>query len=175
MHHAQLRECHVSKDSGHSAPMTHARADILPLRSPHSKSSHPRFFLPYFFSIRLAAFFAFSSIWFCLLVNCSSTVLVERPGARPDAVPPHLVPEFVVCLQDGLYRCAVRKERPFSTGVLLVGQPLHLVAILWCNRFCGRWGRPGRVRQDQWSGLSCGAVSDSGNGVAAKNHGSTPQ
>src|ERR1035437_3633059 len=48
----------VSSDSFHSEPVTHANADILPLNSPHSKSSHPKFFFPYFFSILFAAFLA---------------------------------------------------------------------------------------------------------------------
>ena len=36
----------MSSDPSHSMPSTHARADILPLSSPHSKSSEPRFSRP---------------------------------------------------------------------------------------------------------------------------------
>ena len=55
----------VSRDSFHSALITHTRADIRPLSRPHSKSSHPRFFLPYLASIRLAASIAFLRTGFC--------------------------------------------------------------------------------------------------------------
>ena len=46
---------YVSRDASQSVPNTQANADILPLSSPHSKSSQPRFSSPYFFSIAAAA------------------------------------------------------------------------------------------------------------------------
>jgi hypothetical protein len=46
---------HVSSDFSHSAPLTHDRADTLPLSKPHSKSSQPRVSMPYLSSSRLLA------------------------------------------------------------------------------------------------------------------------
>ena len=55
---SQFRVVQVSSDSSHSLPITQESADSLPLKSPHSKSSQPRFFRPYLRSMRFAAFFA---------------------------------------------------------------------------------------------------------------------
>lgn len=61
----QILSHQVSKDSSHSAPRTHDKADIRPLKRPQSKSSQPRFFFPYFLSMRRAAFIAVSKTCFC--------------------------------------------------------------------------------------------------------------
>jgi len=67
--------CYVSRYSSHSAPVTHASAESLPLSRPHSKSSHSRISRPYFSSIARACFFApFSSS------NCSS-LKVDVPAS----------------------------------------------------------------------------------------------
>ena len=53
----------VSSDSSHSEPSTHDNADRRPLGNPHSKSFQPRFFLPYFRSMRRAALKPLSGIF----------------------------------------------------------------------------------------------------------------
>ena len=74
-----------------SVPSTHDKADILPLSSPHSKSSQPRFSRPYFSSISAAFLLACSRISCCPSRSCSSP---DSSLLEPDlvAVPPDLVP-----------------------------------------------------------------------------------
>ena len=43
----------VSRESAHSAPLTHLSADKRPHNNPHSNSDQPRFSRPYFSAIRI--------------------------------------------------------------------------------------------------------------------------
>jgi hypothetical protein len=65
----------VSSDSSHSEPRTQDNAESLPLSKPHSKSSHPKLFLPYFRSMRRAALRAVAKIGFWASVRVSWPVL----------------------------------------------------------------------------------------------------
>ena len=118
---------YVSRDSSHSAPNTHDRADIRPLSQPLSKSSQPRFSRPYFSSIRAAASEAILNMAASSSDRGSSPLsTLCRQILMP--VPPDLVPQLVVAAKD-LLVVTTQEKWPDVTGAVLVGNPFNLVAV----------------------------------------------
>jgi hypothetical protein len=127
--------------------MTHASADSFPLNSPHSKSSQPRFFLPYFRSMRRAAFFAFSKTGFCASVNGSAPVLIRYSQFCDGSTRPY--PKTLFSRPESPYRYAAESS---ATHCLAPRHPatIPLCRLPRCSRLCSRSAQPLPAAPGRW-------------------------